>query len=164
LRTTDDRLLASGESLKSALEVDIAGHEPEWAERARVALIHIENTLRQHIAEVEAPAGLLATEVDLTRPSLVREVSKLRREHQDLLEKAAALREQVEAAGQAFQPIIEGASAACALPEPAQHAGVINLGQLRDSIEQFLAALLKHREREADLTLESVTTDLGAGD
>jgi hypothetical protein len=164
MTVTDDRLLESCETLQKSLGQDIAGNEREWAVRVSGALRQVEESLRQHIRDAEAPGGLFATEVDLTRPSLVRQVGRLRRDHGEFLERATALRKEVEAAYQAFEHPVALARPASELPEPAPAGGIADFGALRQSAESFLADLLQHREREANIAIESVTTDLGAGD
>jgi hypothetical protein len=77
--------------------------------------------------------------VDGTRETLVRRADKLSQNHYELLARAAALRQDLRCAG----PDGEG---------------------LRARIEDFAAALHKLEEAEAGLVLESVTTDIGAGD
>jgi hypothetical protein len=159
-----DHLLATTEELTCSLRAELPGHEWEWTERARAALICVEQSLRQHIVDTEAPAGLFSTEVDLTRPSLVRQVSKLRREHEQFLEQATGLQRQLETAAEVFRPPQRATPPSGALPQPASAGVFVNLGSVREALELLATALLHHRERETDLTQESVTTDLGAGD
>jgi hypothetical protein len=161
---TADRLLDSCEMLQKTMSKEIAGHEREWATRLSAALGHVEKSLRLHITDAEAPAGLFATEVDLTRPSLARTVSQLRRDHEDFSERAAALRKEVETAAQVFTRPKLAAQNANDLPEAAPGPGIADIGAVRQSVEAFLAALLQHRDQEAHIAIESVTTDLGAGD
>ena len=164
MQLAGDGLLSSNEELRRSVAEEIAGHEWEWAERVSSALDRVEQALRQHIVDAEAPAGLFTTEVDLTRPSLVRQVSKLRREHTNFLEQASALRSNVKAAAHAFCPNQHMAQLAGMLPEPAPEGRIVDLDTIRHAIENFITTLLLHRDREVDLSIESVTTDLGAGD
>jgi hypothetical protein len=41
---------------------------------------------------------------------------------------------------------------------------VPDFGALRQQLEEFAAALKHHRDEEAGLVIESVTTDIGVGD
>jgi hypothetical protein len=80
-----------------------------------------------------------AQAVDGTRQTLVRRANRLGRSHYGLLAQAAALRQ------------------ALRCPDADDEA-------LRERLEDFAAALHGLEEAEAGLVLESVTTDLGAGD
>jgi hypothetical protein len=77
--------------------------------------------------------------VDGTRETLVRRADELSQGHYELLAQAAALRQELRGA------------------RPDGEA-------LRERLEAFAAALHKLEEAEAGLLLESVTTDIGAGD
>src|SRR5262249_31552384 len=118
--------------------------------------------LRRHVAETDCAGGMF-TEVDLTRPTLVRQVSTMRREHASFLERAGALRREVRGAAAAFEPQAPGGGAG-ALPPPAARGTVPDFGSLRRRLGEFAAALKHHRDAEAGLVLESVTTDIGVGD
>jgi hypothetical protein len=78
-----------------------------------------------------------AQAVDGTRETLVRRASELGSDHYGLLAQAADLRQELRCAG-----------------------GEV----LRRRLEEFAEALHRLEEKEAGLVLESVTTDLGAGD
>ena len=99
---TVDRLLELCETLQKTVSEEVAGQEQQWATRVSSALGHVERSLRQHTADAEAPAGLFATEVNLTRPSLARKVGKLRRDHEEFSERAKTLRKDVDGAAEAF--------------------------------------------------------------
>jgi hypothetical protein len=150
--------------LQKTVSKEVVGHEREWATRVSAALGHVEKSLQQHITDAEAPTGLFATEVDLTRPSLARKVGQLRRDHEDFSERAAALRKEVETAAQVFTSPKRPTQNASDLPEAPPTTAIADIGAVRQSVEAFLAALLQHRDQEANITIESVTTDLGAGD
>jgi FAD/FMN-containing dehydrogenase len=78
-----------------------------------------------------------ADAVDGTRQTLVRRADQLGQDHAALLAQTAALRQELRCADAAT---------------------------LRERLEEFAAALHRLEEKEAGLVLESVTTDLGAGD
>jgi hypothetical protein len=161
---TADQLLDSCEMLQKTMSKEVVGHEREWATRVSAALGQVEKSLQQHISDAEAPTGLFATEVDLNRPTLARKVGQLRRDHEDFSERAAALRKEVDTAAQVFTRPKLASQNATDLPEPPPTAEVADIGAVRQSVEAFLAALLQHRDQEANIAIESVTTDLGAGD
>jgi hypothetical protein len=74
------------------------------------------------------------------------------------------LRKEVETAAQVFTRPKLASQTASELPEAAPNPGIADIGAVRQSVEAFLAALLQHRDQEANIAIESVTTDLGAGD
>jgi hypothetical protein len=155
-RRTDDALALSLDTLRQALAADVPGRERQWADAVGDAAARVEAAPRQHRAAAKAPDGILA-EVDETRPTLARRADELRTEHDDFLEQVRALREEVRLAAEAFRP---GAGAAA---QPVV-AGVVDFGAIRRQAEQFLAGLQGHREAETKLVLESINTDIGAGD
>jgi hypothetical protein len=151
----DDRLL-------QAVAEAIPGRECDWARRVRAALAGVERTLRYHTATAESPDGPL-TQVDLTRPTLMRRATELCREHGQLLEEVHALQEEVRGIVEAFRPYTELEGAAQALPEPAIET-VSDFGALRRRVEHLLTTLRHHMDAEADLVFETVSTDIGVGD
>jgi hypothetical protein len=126
-------------------------------------LVEVEQALGLHTALAETPEGLL-TKVDLTRPTSVRQVSELRREHTELQEQTRSLQAQLQTAAKAFQPFPSTLTRAEPLPEPAPVGTVPDFGQIRQTIGQLLAALQHHQQEEIKLLLESVNTDIGVGD
>jgi hypothetical protein len=103
--------------------------EPGWADEVDGALARAEHWLRHDPAH----------SVDRTRQSLVRRANRLGRNHDALLEQAAALRRALRCAG-------------------------VDEEALRERMEDFAAQLQGLEEAEAGLVLESVTTDIGVGD
>jgi hypothetical protein len=89
--------------------------------------------LRAGAQELEAPDGL-RTEVDLTRPSLVRQLDHLRQERADLLGLASRLQEELNSAARAF-----ACPAACGeladLPSGPHARGIPDFGRLRRQAE-----------------------------
>lgn len=155
-RRSDEALIGALDQLRHALEADVPGHEREWAEMVKDALAHLELALRQHMARAETPDGVFS-EVDDTRPTLARQADELCGEHEELLKRVLALRDQVHQAGAAFQPA-GGPTAKM------DAVGIPDFGALREQALQLLAALRQHQEEENKLVLESVNTDIGVGD
>src|SRR5689334_12311301 len=152
-----DVLLPPVERLQTALSAPAPGRERDWAGEVDAMLGGVEEALRRHVADTDAPGGMFA-KVDLTRPSLVRQVGELRQEHASFLEQADALRREVRGAAQVFEPSApDGGSGR--LPAPAPVNTVPDFGSLRKRLEDFAAALKHHRDAEAGLVIESVTTD-----
>ena len=156
-RAREDFLLDPIEQLTKALLANAPGRERDWAERLNQAVDGMQRALLQHNAAAESPDGMF-TEVDLTRPTLLRRMNQLRQEHKMLLEQAQAFQGQVQNALQAFQP------SADTLPRPAAVCPVPDFGIIRRDGEHLVAVLQRHREEETKLVLESVTTEIGVCD
>jgi hypothetical protein len=129
------------------------GCEHAWAQRVLVALDRVASAVRRHAAEDEGPGGSLA-EADLTRPTLVRQAVALRRQHAELIAEATALRDEAARVLRTFDRE--------AAPEPA--APILDFIAIRRRARNLLAVLEAHKEKETDLVLESVSTDIGVGD
>jgi len=162
-QATEDVLVRPLERLEQALEMKFPGHESEWSENIRTTLANLEQALRLHGAGVEGPDGLFS-KVDLTRPTLARQVSELRREHRELLQQAHALQGRVQTAAQAFDSSMQPLTESNSLPKPAGDTGVPDFGVIRQEASQLVAVLHRHLDDEARLILDSVNTDIGVGD
>jgi hypothetical protein len=158
-----DVLQSSLNRLEEVLGVPPPGQERQWASRLAAALGAVGEGWRVHTAESESVRGLL-TEVDLTRPSLVRQVGVLCREHEELLARAAALQREAQSVAHAFTFPKASRPGEPWPGEPSTPQVVPDFGLLRRHAEQLLRALRRHQEQETDLVLESVTTDIGVGD
>lgn len=141
-RAEHDALLGAMHRLEAALAAAAPGREQPWNERVCADLAGVQAELQNHVASAEGEGGLFA-EIDLTRPTLVRQVERLRREHRDLLQQAEALRRQVTHYGPEETP---------------------RFADTRQQAARLLEALRHHQAREADLIFESCFTDIGAGD
>jgi len=163
--TTDiaDPLSMPVSQLQEALAEEFPGREREWTGKVDRALGDVENGLRQHAGLAETPNGLFAG-VDMRRPTYLRRLSGLRLELSDFSREVRDLRERVRQAGQAFRPAHELLDGLDGMPPPAARRGVPHFGELRDEVADFLGRLHQHCEEETRIVLESVTTDIGAGD
>src|SRR5690242_10350892 len=129
--------------LEWVLSLPATGREREWASRLAAALGAVGQGWRAHTAESEADGGMF-TEVDLTRPSLVRQVGALCREHGDLLARATALQREAQSAAHAFT-FPAASRAGSGLPGgPSTPREVPDFGLLRRRAEQLLHALRRH--------------------
>ena len=155
-RAKDDPLTLGLEQLGQAVAADVPGREREWTQAVKDAFARVEAALRQHRAAAKTPEGPLA-EVDETRPTLARQAEELRNDHDQLLGQVLALREEVQRAGDAFQPAADPSAKTGA-------RGIADFGAIRRQVEQFLAGLRETKEAETKLILESVNTDIGVGD
>lgn len=132
-------LALSAHRLAVAAARETAGREGHWADLVGQILQQIAEALTWDAA-VATPHGLLEP-VDWTRPSLARRADRLRRDDARLRTEAAGLR---DAIGNALSG-----------PE---------LDALRDRVRRFAEEVEQHCRTETGLVLESVTTDIGAGD
>jgi hypothetical protein len=159
----EDLLAQPMERLEMALSAPVAGCERTWAERVGKALNEIEQAVLQHAATAEDTEGLFP-QVDLIRPTLVRRLHELRAEHAALLEQLGTLRRSVARAAAAFRPGDLDELTGGALPATSVSGSVPNFSALRQQAQELLTALQDHRDAEGKLALESLNTDLGAGD
>jgi len=136
MATREDVLLSPLNELERALAT--SGRNGDWQRAADHALGSLLDALRRHTAEADAPGGMYA-KADLTRPTLVHAAGVLRQDHRALRDKADALRADLQRGGAAAEA-------------------------LRARLEELVTALKRHRDQEADLMLESVNGDTGAGE
>lgn len=161
--TANDTPLLFVDRLEGALDSDIPGHERDWAEQVGSALAGVEVAVQQHAASVEAPDGMYSR-VDLTRPTLARQVSELRQEHRDFVQQVSLLQNEVRKAAELFEGRAQPVGSASRLPEPAGAHAIPDFGAIRQRVEAFIDALQHHLEVENALIVESVTTEIGVGD
>ncbi len=150
----EDALALSLDQLQQTLAASDSGREQQWAEAVGYALARLEDALRKHRAAARRSDGPLA-EVDQTRPTLARQADDLRSDYDEFLRQITSLREQIQHSSQAFAPssgLTTGAG------------GSLDVRAIREQSEQILAGLQKDRLAETNLVLESVNTDIGAGD
>jgi phage-related tail protein len=161
--TIEDVLAKPIDKLEQVLAADFPGHEREWAQGVGNALTEVGQALGLHTALAETADGLL-TKVDLTRPTSVRQVSELRRQHSELQQQTRSLQADLQTAAQAFQAPHASLSKVEALPEPVPLAPVPDFGSIRQAIAQLSTALHQHQQEETKLLQDSVNTDIGVGD
>ncbi len=159
----DEALLRSLEELRRVSAGEVAGRERTWAEEVGRALACVEQGLGQHLTRAQTPDGPLA-EIDDTRPSLVRQAGELCQEESDLLEQCRALQKEVQWAAGAFSASADNFAQTAVVPKGNGAGGVPDFGALRERLERFVEGVEKAKATEAGLVLESVNTDLGAGD
>jgi hypothetical protein len=128
--------------LEAALAAAAPGRELPWNERVHECLSGVQAVLERHVTSFKEKHSLLAL-IDLTRPTLVRRVERLRREHVDLLQQADAPRQQVSHYGPEELPAY---------------------ANIRHQAARLLKALRQHQARVAELIFKSLSTDIGAGD
>jgi hypothetical protein len=151
-----DSLLLYVDRLEQALAEDAAGREHEWSEQTLNLLDGLQRALGQHD---EAAQGMF-TKVDLLR--LSRRMGELCQQHHEFLKRTRAVREEVEEAERAFQPLPTFNPEITPLPGTIR--AVPDFGKLREHGRALLRDLRRHLDEETGLVLEGVTTDIGAGD
>jgi hypothetical protein len=144
-RPKEDFLLRAADRLTQALAEAESGRPGQWGPTLRAALAEVEATLRQGQRTAASPEGPLA-EVDHTRPTLDRQAAAWRDDLAQLREQCRELLNEVQRQDGSGQPDLAAQ------------------GDLHRRVEEFIAALRRSRDSETDLVLESVNTDLGAGD
>jgi hypothetical protein len=160
---TDDHLGLALDGLEAALVWETNGRTQAWTERVADALDGVKQAVQRHTEASESADGPLA-KADLTRPTLVRRVGNLRQDHKNLRELVKGLQTEVQRIALTDQSDTAPATPNQPLPPPRQVGEVPGLGTLRQRVQELADALRRHREAEADISLESVNMDLGAGD
>jgi len=127
--------------LKGAVSnVEIAASSPiggpNWRSNLQTELENLRIALEQHVAEVESPEGLLAQLTD-DAPRLVNKIDRVRDEHPELTRQVA-----------------EAIASAKGSSDPEE---------LRSQVLAVLVAIVRHRQRGADLVYEGYDVDIGGG-
>jgi hypothetical protein len=154
------------DGLERALGEGAPGREQDWIGGADRALAAVEEAVRRRVEALRTPDGQL---VDVDRPRLPspavdRRTDGLERELRQVLERAQTLRGQVRGAAEGIgleQPPEEAAGALSVAPEA---GAVAALGVFRQQARALAEALRRLEQQEADLVLDSITPDIGAGD
>ena len=114
---------------------------PELRRRIAETVTAVVDALQRHAAEIEGRKGLLS-EIDTKRPTLLHRYDRLCGEHDVLLKEILALRRQLEALGPSDSP----------------------LDDVVRQASEFVGAVRRHKDQEADLLYETLDMDFGAGD
>jgi Ala-tRNA(Pro) deacylase len=130
-----ERLYDSLISVRRAVGAPIASGD-RWRKRLRRELIKLARAADDHVAETEAPNGLLAEIVE-EAPRLWREADGLRAEHVMLVRECARVLSQVEGSGSPLS--------------------------LRRQVNTLLGQFERHRYQGADLVYEAFDVDIGGG-
>jgi len=162
VRCEADALLLPRDELALALDANAVGREGDWAGSVACALAELQEALRQHIVLAETTDGIFGT-VDLTRPTLVRQMMQFRREHNTLMDEVHVLQQMVRDVARAFQPRVSE-NLIDTLPENYVRSSIPDFGALRERGQHFLAKLSRHEEGEDMVVMESVAAEIGTGD
>jgi hypothetical protein len=140
-----DDLVAAMNRLEQVLGDESSRRDEEWLGCADEALRTVEESVRLHLPTLRPADGKLI-EVDRPRlpsPMVSRRADELYGELHGFLNETQALRTMLHGS--------DGSSAP-------------NFGAFRQRARQLVEALQQYEEEEANLILESVNTDIGAGD
>lgn len=127
------------DAMERALAAPATGRFEPWREGTSRALAALQAVIELHVAETEAPGGLL----DLIRtdaPRLVNGVGRLQEQHRLLLSSVRGLADRLPAASED------------------------DIGLLRQQALELLGLLVRHRQLGADLVYEAYNVDVGGGD
>ena len=130
-----ERLYDSLISVRRAVGAPIASGA-RWRQRLHRELVQLSRAADDHVAETEAPGGLLS-EIVGEAPRLWRETEGLRSEHVMLVGECARVLERVE--------------------------GLDSPLSLRRQVNLLLGRFERHRYRGADLVYEAFEVDIGGG-
>jgi hypothetical protein len=135
-RARREKLFQALVELEQSLTGPSNDHE-QWLGRVREAVTKMRDTVIDHVAESEAPDGLLA-QISEVSPWLGPRVVQLHAEHDDLVASAERL-----------------VQACLAATEP---------DEVADDAWSLLGRVSKHRRRGADLLYDAYALDISAGD
>lgn len=130
-----ERLYDSLISVRRAVGAPIASGT-RWRTRLRRELLKLARAADDHVADTEAPDGLLA-EIVAEAPRLWRRAEGLRAEHETLVAECACMLQRVEGADSPLS--------------------------LRSQVNVLLGRFERHRYRGADLVYEAFDVDIGGG-
>jgi uncharacterized protein (UPF0335 family) len=109
---------------------------PNWRSNLQTELESLRIALEQHVEEVEGAEGLLAQLTD-DAPRLVNKIERVRDEHPELT-----------------QQVVDAIASA---------KGSSGAEDLRSEVLAVLVAIVRHRQRGADLVYEGYSVDIGGG-
>jgi hypothetical protein len=149
MKAKRDALLTAMAELERALAEHSGGRERAWAERVDRALAAVAQAVQRHHATLQAPGGGVVDVASgrVPSPGVDRQLAALYEELEGVLGEATALRAR-----------LQRALASAAAGE------VLDFALFRRRATALLEALGRYEAEEADLILDSVTTDIGAGD
>jgi hypothetical protein len=145
-------------SLEHALAAPVPGRQKRWATRVAEAQEELSDDFRDHVVLMEGPEGL---NVRLIRrvPRLAHKVEALTKEHAAL---SAMLGELSTLVDHAHGSMEQGESTG----DEATHGEATHGGwdEVREHGTTLLGALVRHRQRGADLVYQAYSEDIGGQD
>jgi hypothetical protein len=160
-----ENLLAAIQGLEHVVDGN-TGQGQEQGATLDPALATLEKAVRQHADALRLPDGLIGP-MDRPRipsPGLDRRTQELREELTHILADIQGLRTRASVQGQV--PAVSGGpgNLAGALPVAPEAGAVADHAVLIQRARQLSQALEEFENKEADVILEAVNTDVGAGD
>ncbi|MEM9037944.1 MAG: hypothetical protein AAGA99_23560 [Actinomycetota bacterium] len=137
-RRQREALLDATSALEVALSAPAA--DPEWPDAVRGALVDVDVTIRAHIQEMEGDDGLLAR-VRRENPRLANAVNRLVDQHLVMT--------------QLTRKVVDRLDGAMARLDDDEVAGI------REDAMSLLGAVVRYRQRGADLLYEAYQVDVG---
>ena len=126
--------------LEMAISSPAAGRVPDWSAQVAKDLVGVRDAFEQHVIVTEKPGGLYE-EIMERAPRLAGTVKRLQDEHPTIAESVAALVERMEA----------GEVETDAWPPD----------NARNDLQRMIGAVVRHRQKGADLVWEAYNVDIG---
>jgi hypothetical protein len=126
--------------LEMAISSPAAGRTPDWTAQVAKDLVGVRDAFDQHVIVTEKPGGLYE-EIMERAPRLAGTVKRLQDEHPTIAESVIALVERLEA-GDVETDVW-----------PADNA--------RNDLQRLIGAVVRHRQKGADLVWEAYNVDIG---
>lgn len=162
----NETLKAAAERLEKVLDENKFGPDQGWTDRVDRALADIEQAVQVHASALQ-PADGRIVKVDRPRlpsPGVDRRAAALRQELDELLRETTELRAKVKGVAAAFGVNVNPSGLAGALPVAPEAGALPDFGVFRQRVKHLADGLERYEEEEAHLILDSVNTDIGAGD
>jgi hypothetical protein len=148
IRRRRAELLEAMRGLEQALAAPVPGGQIRWVQRVSDALLELSGDFHDHVELTEGSNGLYGR-VIRTSPRLGHVVERLTRDHATL---TGLISELLTVVGKAAGTFARGDSMAADLDEVRERGTVL------------IAALVRHRQRGADLMYEGYSVDIGGQD
>jgi len=148
IRRRRAELLESINELEQALAAPVPGRQMHWVERVSAALLALSGDFHDHVELTEGPKGLYGRVIQ-TAPRLGHAVDWLTLDHKAVTELIGEL---LSVVGKAAERFARGDSM------------LEDLDEVRERGTKLLAALVRHRQRGADLVYEGFSVDIGGQD
>ena len=126
--------------LEMAISSPAAGRAPDWATQVTKAVVGVRDAFEQHVIVTEKPGGLYE-EIIQRAPRLAGTVKRLQDEHPTITESVTALVERLDA----------GEVESDAWPPD----------NARNDLQRLIGAVVRHRQKGADLVWEAYNVDIG---
>jgi len=126
--------------LEMAISSPAAGRIPDWSSQVTKDMVGVRDAFEQHVIVTEKPGGLYE-EIMERAPRLVGTVGRLREEHPSIDGSVGTMLARLEA----------GEAGTDAWP----------LDEARDDLQRLIGAVVRHRQRGADLVWEAYNVDIG---